>query len=493
MGPRMHAIATPAGDVAPPRRVARPLALVRLLAALIVVAPASVGHADAEKVVPQTRPDVARSFAPLVKRAAPAVVNVATRRTVQTLRRSQFLDNPFFRRFFGDVVPFGKTNERLQSSLGSGVIVRPEGLIVTNHHVIKDSDEITVALADRREFPATVVLSDERTDLAVLEIDAGDEMLPYLEFGDSDDLEVGDIVLAIGNPFGFGQTVTSGIVSALARTQGGVTDFRFFIQTDAAINPGNSGGALVSLDGKLVGVNTAIYSKSGGSLGIGFAIPANMVTVIVESARGGGGVRRPWLGASGEPVTAKIAQSIGLDRPGGVRVNGVYPGGPADRSGLVVGDVVQAVDGHDVADPAALAYRIATRRVGVTIELQVARDGARRVLEVRLAALPETPPRSVTTFTGRHPTAGATVANLSPALADELGLDTLARGVILLKVAGGSPAAQVGLKAGDIVLSVNGRTVGRVAALETALAAADRAWKLRVRRGGRVFQVAIRA
>jgi len=493
MGTRMHAIATPAGDGAPRRRAARSLAPALLLAGLIVLSSASVGVTADEKVVPQSRSDVERSFAPLVKRAAPAVVNVASRRTVRTVHRSPFLDDPFFRRFFGDALPFGNTNERLQSSLGSGVIVRPEGLIVTNHHVIKDSDQITVALADRREFPATVVLSDERTDLAVLEIDAGDELLPYLEFGDSDDLEVGDIVLAIGNPFGFGQTVTSGIVSALARTQVGVTDFRFFIQTDAAINPGNSGGALVNLDGKLVGVNTAIYSKSGGSVGIGFAIPANMVAVIVESARGGGSVHRPWLGASGEPVTAEIAQSIGLDRPGGVRVNGIYPGGPADRSGLVVGDVVQAVDGHDVADPAALAYRIATRRVGVTIELQVARDGARRVLEVQLAAPPETPPRSVTTLIGRHPVAGATVANLSPALADELGLDMLAHGVILLKVAGGSPAAQVGLKAGDIVLSVNGRTVGRVAALEIALEAADREWRLSVRRGRRVFQVAVRA
>src|SRR6185369_11300077 len=244
--------------------------LAMLIAALTLAAPALAQT----RAVPQTKAEIEFSYAPLVKRVAPAVVNVNTRRTVRTLP-SPLLNDPFFRRFFGDQLP-GPGAERQQSALGSGVIVDEKGIIVTNNHVIRGADEITVVLADRREFEATVLRADERTDLAVLKIDPGSERLPALQLRDSDDLDVGDLVLAIGNPFGVGQTVTSGIVSAVARTMVGISDYRFFIQTDAAINPGNSGGALVTMDGKLAGINTAIFSRDGGgSIGIGFAIPAN--------------------------------------------------------------------------------------------------------------------------------------------------------------------------------------------------------------------------
>ena len=256
-----------------------------------------------------------------------------------------FFDDPFFRRFFGEDSPFGAPRERLENSLGSGVIVTADGLVVTNHHVIENAEEIIVALADRREFEANVVTDDARTDLAVLRLDTVGAALPHLELMDSDELEVGDIVLAIGNPFGVGQTVTSGIVSALARTQVGVTDYSFFIQTDAAINPGNSGGALVTLDGRLAGINTAIFSRSGGSIGIGFAIPANMARVVIAGAAAGGRFVRAWLGAAGQEVTAEMAQALDLERPGGVILNAIHPGGPADEAGLRIGDVVTAVDG----------------------------------------------------------------------------------------------------------------------------------------------------
>jgi S1-C subfamily serine protease len=250
------------------------------------------------KAPPPSREAAQYSFAPIVKETAPAVVNVYVRGRVKV--QSPFADDPFFRRFFGD--QFGGPSERMQNSLGSGVIVTADGMIVTNTHVIKLSGatEIKVVLADKREFDARVVQADEKTDIAVLKIEKGDGRFPFLAFEDSDNIEVGDMVLAIGNPFGVGQTVTSGIISALGRSEIAQSDAQVFIQTDAAINPGNSGGALVDMAGKLVGINTAIFSRSGGSHGIGFAIPSNLVKLHVESAASGRKVERPWLwGSSG--------------------------------------------------------------------------------------------------------------------------------------------------------------------------------------------------
>jgi Do/DeqQ family serine protease len=456
----------------------------------VVIASLFAGAAAAEKVLPSLQADVQLSFAPLVKDAVPAVVNIFSRRVVQTIR-SPFFDDPFFRHFFGGEFPHGWIDKRVKNALGSGVIVTPDGYVVTNHHVIQDSEEITVALSDRRQFAARVVLLDMRTDLAVLKIDVAGESLHYLEFGDSDALEVGDIVIAIGNPFGVGQTVTSGIVSALARTQVGAGDYRFFIQTDAAINPGNSGGALISMDGTVAGINTAIFSRSGGSIGIGFAIPANLVAVIVKGAIAGGRIMRPWLGASGQFVTAEIAEAIDLTRPGGVLVKRIFPTGPADRAGIEIGDVIHAVDGRDVADPAGLAYRVATREIGEDITLGLIRAGRARIVIAKLSALPEEPPRDLKTLAGRHPVAGATAANLSPALADELGIDTLAKGVILINVPRPSPARRFGLRAGDIIVAVNDRKITSVAELELMLSEDVRAWQIRLRRDDRVLSLRV--
>ncbi|NNE84979.1 MAG: DegQ family serine endoprotease [Alphaproteobacteria bacterium] len=447
------------------------------------------GLAAVQKTVPDSADAITLSFAPLVKKAAPAVVNIFTRKAV-TRRVSPLVDDPFFRRFFGDTFQ-QRPRERVETSLGSGVIVEPDGLIVTNFHVITGADEIKVVLADRREFTATVLREDERSDLAVLKIDVGDTELPHIEIGDSNDLEVGDLVIAIGNPFGVGQTVTSGIVSGLARTNVGITDFNFFIQTDAAINPGNSGGALLRMDGKLAGVNTAIFSRSGGSQGIGFAVPGNMVRTVIAGAEETGRLLRPWLGADMQDVTAEIAEAIGLPRPTGALVSELHPDGPARRSGLRVGDIIVAVDGQRVDDMESLAFRIATSEIGAAADLSVMRPSGDVRIRLPLEAPPEIPAREETQLAGSQPMAGATVVNISPAVAEERGLSRLTTGVLIIDVARGSPAARLGFRPGDIVLRVNDTEIGSVVTLAQAVEARPDAWRLAIRRGGQRLTVTV--
>jgi Do/DeqQ family serine protease len=447
--------------------------------------------AEAQRAVPESATSIKQSFAPVVKKAAPAVVNVyVSHRVEQTV--SPFFNDPFFSRFFGQQL--GVPRERIENSLGSGVLVGSDGVVVTNNHVIQGSGEaqITVAVSDGREFPAKVILKDEQTDLAVLRLDAKGVEFPSIAFSDSDSLEVGDLVLAIGDPFGVGQTVTSGIVSALARTQVGISDYQFFIQTDAAINPGNSGGALVDLDGRLVGINTAIFSKSGGSLGIGFAIPSNMVKVVVQSALKGGKVERPWLGASLQVLTPDIADSLGLTAPTGALIAKVHAKGPAAKAGLRAGDVVVSVDDKPVPNPEGLQYRFLTKGIGGSAVLGVVRKGEKLNATITLVGPVEDPPRDARDLTGRHPLAGCQVANLSPAVAQEIGIDDDTReGVVVLDVKDQTPAARLGLKRGDIVVSLNNEKVKSVAQLATVLDASGDAWRLSVERGGQVFNLAI--
>ncbi len=447
-------------------------------------------HAFAEiRVVPESMEEVQLSFSPVVKRVAPAVVNVYTKRIIQT--RPTMRDDPFFDFFFGRN-RMSPPRQRIQNSLGSGVIVRSDGLIVTNNHVIQGGDQYTVVLTDRREFDAELVLADERTDLAVLRIDTKGEELPSLSFADSDQAEVGDLVLAIGDPFGVGQTVTSGIVSAVARTQVGISDFQFFIQTDAAINPGNSGGALVNMTGDLVGINSAIFSRSGGSNGIGFAIPANMVRSVVKSAVTGGAIVRPWLGIKGQVVTSDLAESLGLDRPVGVLVNSLHSSSPALEAGLREGDVILAVDEFDVFDPTSLNYRVATKAVGDRIELSYLRTKSMQKASVELVAPPEDPPRDLTELTGNHPLSGVTLANLSPAFAEEMGFDWLQEGAVVVGTARNSAASRLGLKPGDILLSINDREVATVRQAKTALGKNRSRWAISIRRGDRTLSVTVR-
>jgi Do/DeqQ family serine protease len=461
--------------------------MLRLFIPLLLVCAIAM-PAAAETHAPTSRETVRLTFAPIVKRAAPAVVNVYSRRVVRA--RSPLFDDPFFRRFFGEDSPFGMSRERVQNALGSGVILDPQGLIVTNHHVITDADEIRVVLSDRREFEATVVLSDEHTDLAVLKIDLHGASLPTLTIGDSDSLEVGDLVLAIGNPFGVGQTVTSGIVSALARSIG-AADFRSFIQTDAAINPGNSGGALIDLDGNLVGVNTAIFSRSGGSMGLGFAIPSALVRVVLEAARHGGKFVRPWLGASGQPVTSDLAAELKLDHPTGVLVKAVAPDSPAASAGLKIGDVILALDGHGVDDPDGLKFRVATLAPNRQAPLVYWRGGESRSATITLTALPDAPGRQLTDLEGHHPLAGATVGNLNPAFDDELGLEPTQHGVVVAKVTPMSAAQRLGLHPGDIIVSLNRKPIESVAQLHKTLDETNGPWTLAVRRKGKLLTVTV--
>jgi serine protease Do len=431
------------------------------------------------QIVPQSMMQVQQSFAPVVRKVAPAVVNVYARSVVQAQVNPLFND-PVFQRFFGVSPEFQK---RVQQSLGSGVIVRGDGIILTNNHVIEGGQNIVVALADKREYTAKVLLADSHTDLAVLKIDTKGEQLPTIPFGDSDRLNVGDLVLAIGDPFGVGQTVTMGIVSALARTQVSASDYQFFIQTDAAINPGNSGGALVTTDGHLAGINTAIFSRSGESIGIGFAIPANLARRVVEGALGGG-IKLAWIGADGQPVTAEMAPALGLSRPGGVVLKSVYPNGPVANAGLRAGDVILSVDGTEVDDMQGLNYRVATHKAGDVVKLHVSSGGKQRDVEATLAVPSENPPRQLTTVSGRNPMTGAKVENLSPAAAMDLQVSFTARGVAVVEVAAGSIAANYGFQPGDIIREINGTAVGSVNELIHALGSAQQ-WSMVVERGGR--------
>jgi Do/DeqQ family serine protease len=444
------------------------------------------GSAFAEtppRVVPQNPGQVHLSFAPVVKKVTPAVVNVYASR-VDTAPRNPLFDDPIFRQFFGG----GDQDSRVSKSLGSGVIVDPSGLIVTNYHVINGMTQVKVALSDRREFEAQIVLRDPRTDLAVLRIKGGDHF-PFMEMGDSDALEVGDFVIAVGDPFGVGQTVTQGIVSALARTQIGASDYGFFIQTDAAINPGNSGGALADLDGKLVGINSMIYSRSGGSMGIGFAIPVNMVKGVVAAAlHGGATVKRPWLGATLQSLTKDIADNLGLASPTGALVVDVVERGPAAAAGLKRGDVIDAIDGQSVDDAESVGFRLGVKPLGGSASLKVMRNGRTLDLALKLEAAPEIPPRDTLTIRGRSPFEGAEVMNLSPAVKEELSMQGAGEGVVVAAVKDGSTAATVGVQKGDIVVAVNGRKIGTTRDLEKACGERAPFWDLTIQRGGETIR-----
>lgn len=441
----------------------------------------------AERTVPQSEAALRYSFSPIVKRVSPAVVNVYASRVVEQ-RASPFMDDPFFRRFFGGEMN-NAPRKRVQQSLGSGVIVDPSGVVVTNYHVIANADEVKVALSDKRELEAEVVLKDERMDLAVLRLKGGEGNYPVVPYADSDALEVGDLVLAVGDPFGVGQTVTSGIVSALARTQIGASDYQFFVQTDAAINPGNSGGALVDMDGGLVGINTAIYSRSGGSIGIGFAIPSNMVRVVVQSALKDGKLQLPWLGAGLQQVTPEIADGLGIGRPRGALVTDVAADGPAEKAGLKSGDLVVSVDGVEVDDPNGLNYRLATKGVDGQVKLDYIRGGKTLATELALVSAPETTPRDQRTIEGASPFAGTTVVNLSPAVIEELGYaGKRDNGVLIQSVEKGSPAEGVGFRAGDIIVESNGVKIASTKDLADVAAQKASRYRLIIERGGRLIR-----
>ncbi len=450
---------------------------------------------ETAKTVPENRTQISLSFAPLVKQIAPAVVNIYSKRVV-TRRVSPFMNDPFFDQFFGDNMGAGGLNRRqVERSLGSGLIVEADGLIVTNAHVVHGADEITVVLPDGREFEAKKLLEDAPSDLAVLRVEPGEEKLPFATLEPSEKLEVGDMVLAIGNPFGVGQTVTSGIVSALARSSLNINDFNFFIQTDAAINPGNSGGPLVAMDGGIVGINSAIFSRDGGSLGIGFAIPSEMVATVIAAGKAGGdgshGVVRAWLGVQAQGITQDIADSMGLKKPGGVLVSALHGASPAKKAGLEVGDVIVAINGRPVHDPSEMKFRLATVPIGEQADLDISHKGVLQTLRIKAIAPPEDPPRQETLLTGYHPLNGVHVSNINPAVEVEQGIND-EEGVVVTEVDNGAVALRI-VHAGDVIVGVNGVKIGRVDDLQKALnKTAPEGWQLIISRDGQKRQVIVR-
>ncbi|SDG79562.1 Do family serine endopeptidase [Pelagibacterium luteolum] len=456
----------------------------QIVLAILIVASPVVAHAQTERQVPQSQEQVQLSYSPIVREVAPAVVNVYATRVEQ---QRMMTGDPFFDRFFGDS-PFFQQRPQTSQSLGSGVIVSPEGMILTNNHVVENATDIRVVTNDGREYPVDLVLADSATDLAVLSVrDPQGRDFPIVEFADSDMLEVGDLVLAIGNPFGVGQSVSSGIVSALARTGMGITDYQFFIQTDAAINPGNSGGALVDMNGRLVGINTAIFTRSGGSQGIGFAIPSNMARVIAAAGEDGGQIIRPWFGAQTQMLDVDLAASLGLETPRGALVTEIAPDSPAAAAGLASGDVITSIDGIAVQDPEALNYRIATKRLDSTADLVLWRNGTQLAANVRLVAPPSISARQVT-ISGNTRFSGAIAAELSPSLAQELGLGFSAQGIAIIDVERGSAAQQLGLRPGDVILTLNGMEIRDIETFESVASQRPRSWQIMLQRGGNVIR-----
>ncbi|HEY8964426.1 MAG TPA: DegQ family serine endoprotease [Alphaproteobacteria bacterium] len=457
-------------------------------AVTITPLPAQTPQAVPAPTVPASAAQVKLTYSPIVKKVAPAVVNIYTRRTVTGRNMNPFLDDPFFAPFFDNFSPMRK---RVENSLGSGFIVSPTGLIVTNAHVIDGAEEIVAVLTDGREFEAKSVLQDSPSDVALLRIDTKGEDLPVANLAPSETLEVGDLVVAIGNPFGVGQTVTSGIVSALARSNTDINDYDFFIQTDAAINPGNSGGPLVNMDGGVVGVNSAIYSRSGGSLGIGFAVPSEMVQAVIAAEKSGKvtkrGVVRPWLGFTAQNVTSDIASSLGMNHPVGALVATVAEEGPAEKAGLKTGDVILSINDRAIRDADELKFRIATIPLGQDAKLKIQRSGEEQDLSFTASAPPEIPAREPVTIDGKNPLSGATLVNVSPAVIEDMGLRGMDEGVVVQSVAQGSIADRMGLQEGDGIIAVGNRAVGATDDVQAILDKADtkRGWILTLRRNGR--------
>lgn len=456
--------------------------------------PAPIAEAAAPppvREVPQSLKQVQLSYAAIVDRVAPAVVNVYAT-TVRQGYVSPFANDPFFGQLFGQGSQLFKARPQVEQSLGSGVIVDPSGVIVTNSHVINGATTIRITVADGHEYDVDVVLNDTKSDLAVLKIKNPDgKTFPTLKFANSDDLKVGDLVLAIGNPFGVGQTVTSGIVSALARTGIEATDYSSFIQTDAAINPGNSGGALVDMQGRLVGINSAIYTRGGGSVGIGFAIPANMVRLVANAGMKGTAVVRPWLGARLQPLTSDLANSLGLQVPRGALVAEVAKGSAAEKAGLQSGDVITALDGHAITNPKSFDFSFAIKPIGSLANLSIVRGGAKKAVEVKVEAGPELPDSAKATISGDTIFQGVHAESLSPQIAQENGLSFDAKGVVITDIDPKSRAASVGLQKGDVIFGLNGTVIGDAQDFVKATATPQRAWQITMERNGQRFRTVV--
>lgn len=459
----------------------KPIAIVLLALLLAPVAALS------ETKVPASSVEITLGFVPVVKKAAPSVVNIYAKRIVANAQ-NPFADDPFFSEFFRN---FDQPEQRVQNSLGSGVILSDDGLVVSNYHVVGGASEIRVVLQDRREFDAEVLLADETSDLAVLKL-RGAENLPAIELRRSAEVEVGELVLAIGNPFGVGQTVSSGIVSGLARSGGAVGNARaYFIQTDAPINPGNSGGALVDVNGALIGINTSILTRSGGSNGIGFAIPSDLVAAFLKQARQGARqFQRPWAGMVGQLVDAALAEGLGLARPEGMIVADLHRDSPFAKAGIGVGDVLVAIEGNVVNSPAEMLFHMSVLGVGSEALVTYFSDRERHDVRLPMVAAPESPPRETTRLGGGGPLDGLTLSRINPGLIAEAGLPLDAEGLVVQAVEG--TAARVGFRIGDILLEVNGLEIAEMQDARDAANERSRIWDLSIRRDGQVLTMRLR-
>ena len=433
----------------------------------------------AKDTVPQSEIEIKLSFVPLVKQAAPAVVNIYAQRVIEE-RRSPFSRDPFFRDFFRN---FGQLQPRVQNSLGSGVILSADGYVVSNYHVVGGATDIRVVLHDGREISGDVILADEDSDLAVLKINT-DEILPHLDLRKSDTVEVGELVLAIGNPFGVGQTVTNGIISGLART--GIASGSakgYFLQTDAPINPGNSGGALIDISGSLVGVNTSILSRSGGSNGIGFAIPADLVgQFLVQAKAGRSSFIRPWAGMRGQPITFEMAASLNLPAMSGMIISELHELSPFSKVGIGVGDIITKVDGLDINSPAEMLYRMSVVGIGTAVDVSYLSQGILKSSKIDLVEMPNWEAKQVTLgpefiFMDLH------ISELTPEFQSKFGLSFSSDGLIVLDP--GRIASRLGLRRGDLLREVNRKPVGTIEDAISAISSIKSSGSITIIRSGR--------
>ena len=433
----------------------------------------------AKDTVPQSEIEIKLSFVPLVKQASPAVVNIYAQRIIEE-RRSPFSRDPFFRDFFRN---FGQLQPRVQNSLGSGVILSADGYVVSNYHVVGGATDIRVVLHDGREISGNVILSDEDSELAVLKINT-DEMLPHLDLRKSDTVEVGELVLAIGNPFGVGQTVTNGIISGLART--GIASGSakgYFLQTDAPINPGNSGGALIDISGSLVGVNTSILSRSGGSNGIGFAIPADLVgQFLVQAKAGRSSFIRPWAGMRGQPITFEMAASLNLPAMSGMIISELHELSPFSKVGIGVGDIITKVDGLDINSPAEMLYRMSVVGIGTAVDVSYLSQGILKSSKIDLVEMPNWEAKQITLgpqfiFMGLH------ISELTPEFQSKFGLSFSSDGLIVLDP--GRIASRLGLRRGDLLREVNRKPVGTIEDAISAISSIKSSGSITIIRSGR--------
>ena len=442
--------------------------------------------AFAKDTVPKSETEIKLSFVPLVKQAAPAVVNIYAKRIIEE-RRSPFSRDPFFQDFFRN---FGQLQPRVQNSLGSGVILSSDGYVVSNYHVVGGATDIRVVLNDGREISGNVILSDQESDLAVLKLNS-DEVLPYLELRKSDTVEVGELVLAIGNPFGVGQTVTNGIISGLART--GIASGSakgYFLQTDAPINPGNSGGALIDISGALIGVNTSILSRSGGSNGIGFAIPADLVgQFLIQAKEGRTSFIRPWAGMRGQPITFEMAASLGLPAMSGMIISELHELSPFSLAGIQVGDIITKVDGLDINSPEEMLYRMSVGGIGTTVDVSYFSQSIIKSLKIDLVEMPNVKAEQVTLgpkfiFLDLH------ISELTPEFQSKFGLSFSSKGLVVLDP--GRIAGRLGLRSGDLLQEINGKSVETVDEAMSSIGSLKGTGSITIRRSGRRISLRFR-